>query len=156
LIDRFGTIWFATQEGGLSAFVEGAFRTYTEKDGLPDKDIYRVFADSRGRLWISTRNAGVAVATIEPRGRLRDLRIFTRADGLPSDTIRAFAEDRSGNIYFGTRGGGVASYDGRSFSVFDLRNGLSSNEVLTLLVNRHGELVIGTYDRASRSAAFRS
>ncbi|MBI2212594.1 MAG: response regulator [Acidobacteria bacterium] len=146
-IDRFGTVWFATQEGGLSAFVEGRFRTYTGRDGLPDDDVFRVFADSRGRLWISTRNSGIAVATCEPNGRLSDLRIFTKADGLPHDTIRAFAEDREGNIYIGTRGAGISRYDGHSFANYDRSHGLSSGDVLNLLVSRQGELVIGTYDR---------
>ena len=49
--DKQGFIWFAT-ETGLSRFDGKYFKNYTVTDGLPDNEILRVFADSRGRVWI--------------------------------------------------------------------------------------------------------
>jgi len=147
LADRYGTIWFGTQEGGLSAFVHGHFITYTQASGLPANNVLALFADSRGRLWIGTNKGGIAVAALEPDGKLRDIHLFSKSDGLPHDTVRAFAEDRWGNVYIGTRGGGLARFDGKTFQTFDKRMGLSGNDVDALLIDRRGELVIGTYDR---------
>lgn len=49
--DKNGFIWFAT-ETGLSRYDGKNFRNYTVNDGLPDNEILKVFADSRGRVWI--------------------------------------------------------------------------------------------------------
>jgi ligand-binding sensor domain-containing protein len=47
-----GFMWFGT-ETGLSRFDGTHFKTFTQEDGLPDNEIIQVFADSKGRIWIS-------------------------------------------------------------------------------------------------------
>ncbi len=49
--DTDGFMWFGT-EAGLSRFDGTSFKTFTMRDGLPDNAIVRLFADSRGRVWI--------------------------------------------------------------------------------------------------------
>jgi Histidine kinase/Y_Y_Y domain/Two component regulator propeller len=48
-----GFMWFAT-ENGLSRYDGTNFKTFTVKDGLPDNEVLKVFADSKGRVWIGT------------------------------------------------------------------------------------------------------
>ncbi|RZS72733.1 two component regulator with propeller domain [Pseudobacter ginsenosidimutans] len=49
--DTDGFMWFGT-EAGVSRFDGTNFKTFTMRDGLPDNAILRLFADSRGRVWI--------------------------------------------------------------------------------------------------------
>jgi len=51
--DKDGFMWFAT-ESGLSRYDGTHFKTFTVKDGLPDNEVLKVFADSKGRVWIGT------------------------------------------------------------------------------------------------------
>lgn len=57
--DKAGFLWFAT-ETGLSRYDGREFKNFTVKDGLPDNEVLRVYADSRGRVWIMTFKKAVA------------------------------------------------------------------------------------------------
>src|SRR6185295_18367019 len=52
--DLDGTLWLGTQNGGLTSYSQGTFRTYTTREGLPDESVYDVLVDRLGTLWIST------------------------------------------------------------------------------------------------------
>jgi ligand-binding sensor domain-containing protein len=53
-------------------------------------------------------------------------------------------QDRAGNLWFGTTGEGVYRYDGKSFSNFTTKDGLSHNSVFCILVDRVGNLWFGS------------
>jgi two-component sensor histidine kinase len=50
--DKDGFIWFAT-EAGISRFDGAHFKNFTTTDGLPETEILKLFADSRGRIWMA-------------------------------------------------------------------------------------------------------
>ncbi|HJZ76117.1 MAG TPA: two-component regulator propeller domain-containing protein [Vicinamibacterales bacterium] len=91
---------------------------YTSRDGLPDGEIWRMFEDSRGDLWYSTR------------ARRRDMLArwdhatgtfyrYSDRDGLPPfNAAASFAEDRAGNVWFGFWDGGIARYRNGRFLTF--------------------------------------
>jgi len=54
-------------------------------------------------------------------------------------------EDKSVNLWFGTEGGGVSKYDGKSFTHFTDKEGLSNNVVWSMLEDKSGNLWFGTY-----------
>lgn len=81
---------------------------YTTRDGLAGGDIWRLFEDSRGDIWISTRVPGREVLTRWDRASQRFQRYGER-DGLPPyNAVRAFAEDRAGHLWVGFWDGGAA------------------------------------------------
>src|ERR1043165_5014759 len=49
--DRAGILWVGTQNGGLTSYDHGTFKTYMTKDGLPDESIYGLLRDHKGNLW---------------------------------------------------------------------------------------------------------
>ncbi len=50
--DKDGFIWFAT-EAGISRFDGIHFKNFTTTDGLPETEILKLFADSKGRIWMA-------------------------------------------------------------------------------------------------------
>jgi len=93
--DKEGFIWFAT-ETGLSRFDGTHFKKFTKADGLPDNEIIQLFADSKGRVWISPFKK---VACYYYKGKiynpgndsvLRHIHMH--------DNIVGYAEDAQGNI----------------------------------------------------------
>ena len=54
-----GTIWIGTFDGGLSRMKDGRITTtYTVKDGLFAKGVFRILDDDRGNFWM-TSNVGI-------------------------------------------------------------------------------------------------
>jgi len=50
--DKDGFIWFAT-EAGISRFDGTHFKNFTTADGLPETEVIKLFADSKGRIWMA-------------------------------------------------------------------------------------------------------
>jgi ligand-binding sensor domain-containing protein len=46
-----GSLWAGTQDGGLTQYKDGTFRTYTTADGLPDNGVAAVCDDGEGGCW---------------------------------------------------------------------------------------------------------
>lgn len=68
---------------------------FTTKDGLPSNEVYCVFQDSKGFIWVGT-DRGVA------RFDGYEFKVFTAEDGLTDNVVFGIAEDSSGNIWFTT------------------------------------------------------
>ncbi|MGB1293850.1 MAG: histidine kinase [Flavobacteriales bacterium] len=68
---------------------------FTTKDGLPSNEVYCVFQDSKGFIWVGT-DRGVA------RFDGYEFKVFTAEDGLTDNVVFRIAEDSSGNIWFVT------------------------------------------------------
>jgi len=149
VIDRDGTWWFATGEGLVHwprvDRIEDLGRiaplaTYTQRDGLGSIDIFRVWQDSRGMLWVSTF-ADQPLSRGDPRtGRFTS---FGTEAGFPRSAPTAFAEDRAGNVWIGTYTGDLLRVRGDRFERID--TGLQPPAfVRDLHVDSKGRLWIGT------------
>ncbi|HMI05981.1 MAG TPA: two-component regulator propeller domain-containing protein [Flavobacterium sp.] len=53
-------------------------------------------------------------------------------------------QDKSGNLWFGTTGEGIYRYNGKSFTQFTVKDGLSSNTVWSILEDLNGNIWCGT------------
>jgi signal transduction histidine kinase len=127
LHDRTSSWWLA-KKTGLYRFAPGVrlsdlgrvspLRIYTTSDGLVDNEVFRLFEDSRGDIWIGTFHSNQQVLTRWERATDR-LHHYGDADGLPAfRTPWAFAEDRTGAVWIALREGGVVRYkDGRFFRI---------------------------------------
>ncbi len=101
-----GDIWIGTN-GGLNRLVrepEVHFRSYRQKDGLPDDLIYGILEDDTGNLWLSAQN-GLVKAEIF--GDSLAFTLFTKSDGLQGDefNMNAFLRGKNGKMYFGGSNG---------------------------------------------------
>ncbi len=131
-------IWLATL-GGVSAMSADGKSGLQVQPELGTSYVYKVFTDSRGRVWFGTDGKGLAVL------ENGSLRYFTAANGTALKTIYSIAEDKIGRIWFSTDREGLFSFDGHNFHQFTTANGLHSQRITGLAADGNGLIVIG-YD----------
>ena len=128
----------ATDDFGLLKRVR-PLAVYTTRDGLTAPQVFRLFEDSRGDVWVSA---------IQPHGLARwerageTWRDLTNAPGLPppkDDLARSFGEDRDGNVWVGFSSGAARYRDGR-FAFFDADDGLPPGAVQNIYSDGAGRL----------------
>ncbi len=66
------------------------------------------------------------------------------------DNIHCSLQDKAGNLWFGTTGEGVYCYDGKLFTQFTVKDGLSNNCVYSILEDKYGNIWFGTTDGICR------
>lgn len=118
-------------------------RRYTTADGLPSDQLYRLFRDGHGDVWMGLAGDGPHLALWR---RASDaIRVFSpAADGVPDALPMAFAEDRSGTVWIGFFGGGLARWRGGRMEALGAAQGLPPGSVRALHVDRSGRLWIAT------------
>ncbi|AKC78999.1 histidine kinase [Xanthomonas arboricola] len=67
---------------------------------------------------------------------------LTVADGLPSNTINDFAEDKNGYLWLASADG-LARFDGRSYRIWRMEEGLSDNFVWSVSVDANDGVWVG-------------
>ena len=114
---------------------------YTPADGLATPQVYRLFGDSRGNVWVSTSSSTTTgLARWDAReGHVIDLAGSPGLTSLPDRLARAFGEDRSGNVWMGFSGG-LARYAQGRFTLFTSSDGLPPGIVTDIHVDRSGRL----------------
>ena len=117
---------------------------YTTRDGLAGDDIFTLFEDSRGDLWIGRRDPTSQVLTRWERSTGRFHR-YSDADGLPAfNRTFVFAEDRDGSVWMGFWTGGLARYRAGRFTLFTAADGWPTGAISSLYVDTRGRLWVGS------------
>jgi ligand-binding sensor domain-containing protein len=81
----------------------------------------------------------------ELKSSLRGQPKLTKTEGSNEyQNIYCGLQDKNGNIWFGTTGEGVYKYDGKLFTQFTMKDGLSSNCIWSLLEDKNGTIWFGT------------
>ncbi len=132
-------VWLATL-GGVSAMnTDGGGKLQVQSE-LGTSYVYKVFADSHGRVWFGTDGKGLA---LRENGSLR---FFTEANGIVLKTVYSIAEDKQGRIWFSTDREGLFCFDNGVFQRFTTKNGLHSQSITGLAADGKGLIVIGYED----------
>jgi signal transduction histidine kinase/ligand-binding sensor domain-containing protein len=160
--DRDGMIWAGSHTGhGLSRFdpttEQWTLYQYDEDDprSLGSNNVYAIFEDSSGVLWIGTQGGGLnRLEGVTEDGRAR----FTRyrhdpdnAHSLAADFVYSICEDRSGVLWIGTYGGGLDRFDRETGTFFHYQHdpqdphSLSDDRVPAIYEDQGGVLWVGTY-----------
>lgn len=90
-----GSVWFGTEHDGLIRYLDGKYRFYTVREGLPSNCINCLFADREGRVWAGTNDG---ILTWDGHG----FAAFGKVDGLFASNVTAISEDREGNLWVGS------------------------------------------------------
>lgn len=153
--DHLGEWWLPTSEG-LARFpavthAEDLGHTpprafYTTQQGLPFADVFRLYEDAGGNIWISTLSDLNNGLTRWDR-QTETLKNFSEADGLVSLKDRppmSFAEDAAGNLWIGHWTGGLSRYSGGRFTFFSEADGLPAGSIRSLYVDHEHRLWIAS------------
>ena len=112
-------------------------KNYSTSDQLPSNEIRSVFLDSRGLLWVGTKN-GLC------RYNGKGFKTY-----LLEEEIWAITEDKTGNLWVSSYTTGLHKFNGEEFVTLTKDDGLISNKVRTLSVNDSNHLLIGTEEGLS-------
>ena len=102
--DAKGRIWIATEGDGLNQYIEkeNRFIHYNKKTGFPSDNLYAVYDDNSGNLWMSSKDG---IIKFDPE--TKESIVFGIDDGLQGTQFLfgAFHKGKSGQIYFGGNDG---------------------------------------------------
>lgn len=118
--DRQGNIWFGSlssdqpryvQEGGLSRYDGRTFTRFPETKGLHDNDIYTIYEEQSGNIWIGATGVGAyrfdgEKFTLFDRTDRKDLTVHFG--------VQSIREATDGRLWFGFSGG-LFRFNGTSF-----------------------------------------
>jgi ligand-binding sensor domain-containing protein/signal transduction histidine kinase len=147
LQDREGDWWIATGQG-LCRFPPVTLEKlagvppkaiYRTADGLPGDNIFQVFEDSRGDIWIGIIGNPSGMA----RWERRTARIHTYSVADAPSAPTAFAEDRGGNIWIGFYNGYLQRCRNGRFTMFTNLQGVPEGGWKRLYVDSAGRLWVG-------------
>jgi signal transduction histidine kinase/ligand-binding sensor domain-containing protein/CheY-like chemotaxis protein len=88
-------LWIASWGGGLTAYRQGKFVSYTVQDGLPSNYVSPLVQDAKGNLWIGTRE-GLAVYDGQ------SIRPYKQAGVLDTKAIVSLAISPEGSLWIAT------------------------------------------------------
>jgi ligand-binding sensor domain-containing protein/signal transduction histidine kinase len=109
---------------------------YATKEGLASQQVFRVFADSGGNVWVSA----FGLARWERASQtMHDLAGAPNLPALNTTLVRSFAEDQAGNIWIGFNTG-VARYRAGQFVFFSTNKELPLGGIMDILADRAGRL----------------
>jgi two-component sensor histidine kinase/sugar lactone lactonase YvrE len=158
--DRGGEWWVSSTQGlyrfPATSKVEQlshqhAKLVYTTREGLPNNEIFRLYEDSRGDIWITTIGANPLTLARWERETDR-FRQYGEADGLPlRNGPTVFREDRLGNLWIGFYEGGLARHRDGKFTLLTAADGLPEGMIRDLYLDHSGHLWIATSRGVARA-----
>ena len=120
------------------------FTNYSGADYFQGQRFWSVFADSKGIIW-----AGAVTGIYRFDGK--EWASFAlpypapiAGEFITQGTTWGITEDSEGNIWFSTNGLGAFKYDGKTFTQYAKKDGLTDNSVDDILADSKGNIWFGT------------
>jgi signal transduction histidine kinase/ligand-binding sensor domain-containing protein len=107
------------------------------KEGLPETDLFNLYKDSHGMIWIGTIKSGLIL--FDPHTRI--MRYLNKTSGLSSNRVTQVIEDPSGKFWISTFGG-VDQLDLKENSIrsYTTAEGLSDDRPSSILLDKKNRL----------------
>jgi len=123
-----GTLWFGTKDG-VFRLRDGQLRKYSEEGGLGSAAVRHLYADRRGRLWVS---ADKVYMLDRP-----DAASFVKVP-IPVEYARWVTQDQEGSYWVGTATEGLWQVRSSAFRMVLPQNPLLDGNVRAVSVDRAG------------------
>ncbi|KOY85938.1 hypothetical protein AD998_07085 [bacterium 336/3] len=140
-------IWFASYQDGVYYYNYQTGETTwinTKSHNLVSDLVNDIFEDSHKRIWICT-NYGIS---IYDGGKITN---YSKKNDLPSEYTINATEDKNGNVWIATFGGLLRfSRETQKFDLITETNGILSNNLYAILVDKKNQVWLGTQIGISR------
>ncbi|HUP44857.1 MAG TPA: two-component regulator propeller domain-containing protein, partial [Thermoanaerobaculia bacterium] len=146
LAARDGSLYAATNGGGVVHKQGRRIRSYGVADGLPSDSATALLESGDGTIWIGTQRG---LASRQPDGRIVTI---AGSEGPSPVTVTTLGEDWSGQLWIGTTHGLATLKGGRL--VRHIADGFPAAQILAIRMTRDGSVWIGT--RGSGLLRYRS
>lgn len=151
---RDGKIWFGTNDGLFYFENAGSrdFKWFSKHDGLAGNEIYTLFEDAVGNIWVGTVTGLSKLIPSADKKKYTIKSYFSDARdpySLSADFVRTIAEDNKGQLWLGLEKGGVNLYqsDTDQFKRYTTANSRLTNDIVRkICVTKDGTIWIGTMD----------
>lgn len=135
--DRAGNLWIGTDDG-LARLRQGTFTAYTTADGLPAARIFAIQPDRDGNLWVGT---GGGLVQVKDGGIIAGPLAQHNPD---LGRVNGIAQDRDGALWIAAATG-LFHFRSGQLRRYTKQNGLSDDNITAILMDREGNLWIGTW-----------
>ncbi len=149
--DKYGFLWFGTEDAGVFRFDGIKFNQYIHASDDPKSiapgRVYGILADRHGYIWFATSGSGVSQYNPDTDTFKTFQHDTQQSTSLGNDIVRSFMEDHEGNIWMGTSNGiSIFNYTSEQFSHIKVTSGvLPKGDVWHLFQDQFKHVWIGTY-----------
>ena len=136
LCDSKGRTWLGSTDSGI-ILIENKRKIFlTTYEGLANNNIRSIFEDSKGKIWIGSNYQMVIYSD-------RKIQKFT-CYGTNLSGIRYTAEDNYGALWFASGSNGLYKYFNNELTHYTTKDGLATNDVVSLYFDKENTLWIAT------------
>ena len=178
--DDEGNLWFGTMRDGLFRARKQVITAYSQADGIKDKNVYPIYEDRAGTIWIGTTN-GLSKYENETFALIESTENF-QVNAIGEDALGRILISNFGALYVQENnrfvpferekipdvgfiyaihadrenalwiggGDGLRRFKDGVLTSFTTADGLAGNDVKVIIEARAGGLWIGTYDGLTR------
>lgn len=143
--DREGNMWFGSFTGGVSKYRNDLFVNINDKHGLANNTVMSFLKDSKDNMWVGTWGGGVSKIDFNHFRNTGEVIIQNYGSNKGESGVNntwSMCEDKKGNVWFGTSGSGITVYDGKSFKLYHLKEGLHGIRILSMVCDKKGNVWI--------------
>jgi PAS domain S-box-containing protein len=143
--DKQGNVWIATTDGAFSYNPSsGKTNYYGTQNKLPHNNIYNIFCDVDGGVWLATHTNYI---TLYDGKSFENFEVSEHGE---ISTVTCINQTKDKVIWLGTDGAGLYRYDRKSFQQFTKLDGLQSNYVYQIIVDHYDNVWTTHRDGFSR------
>ena len=148
-----GHIWVGT-DNGLVELDKDLNIVKSYQDAIGDSDIYNVYDDSKGNIWVCTLDNGLFKINLDDNS-VENYKNNNSKISIPSNNVRDIISDSEGKLWIATdKGLCTFDYEREEFITYNKKsyqsNSLIDDEIFCLLKDSSGLIWIGTYSGISR------
>ena len=135
-------LWTGTPQG-LYKVTQDSITHWTTSDGLINNRVRSICEDTYHNIWVGTKKG---VSIFNGKSFLN----LSIENGLSNERIRCIQNDNFDNMWLGTYFGGIMRFNYKDFVAFTPKEGLISNQILSIIEDEKGDIVVGSFDGISK------
>ncbi len=148
--DKEGNIWFAT-DFGIARHSQLGFETLSISEDRNTNRIMSIHEDHFGNIWLGTYSGVVCKIIYDGlKSGEYEIRTFTEEEGLKNAPVKQIVQDKTGHLFFRVEGEGIMRFSNGVPDFITMTDGLSSNNVHSLVFDHTGILWAGTQNGLNR------